>query len=89
MATVQERIAVEGKIASLEQEIAEYRADLSSAITQEERREIRELIKASRDNLSDLYKEKARLEGSTSGKSFEISFDDMFYSHHILFLHCF
>jgi hypothetical protein len=77
MATVQE------KIASLEEEIAGYRVDLRNAITPEEISEIRGLIKSSRDTLNRLLDELASLRSSTFGKSFGISPDELFYSHHI------
>jgi hypothetical protein len=49
---------LEEEIASLKQEIAEYRIDLKNAATLEDKRLLLEVIKASRDNLTELLKEK-------------------------------
>jgi hypothetical protein len=79
MATVEERIvSLEQEIASLKRIIARYEADLRDAVSREEKSEIRGLIRISCQNLSDLYRDKARLEGSISGKSFGISSYEMF-----------
>jgi hypothetical protein len=67
---------LEEEIASLKQEIAEYRGDLRNAVTPAEKSEIRGLIKARSENLTELLKEKKRAEeaGKFSNKIFFVLF---------------
>jgi site-specific recombinase XerD len=51
---------LEEEIASLKQVIAEYERDLRNAVTPAEKSEIRGLINARSENLTELLKEKKR-----------------------------
>ena len=51
---------LEEEIASLKQVIAEYERDLRNAVTPAEKSELRGLVKASRENLTELLKKETK-----------------------------